>query len=326
MWYWELEELPPAYRAGLQYVDEVWAASDFMRDAIAEHAGDVPVRTVTPPLPQAGADPGVVPAEWGIPTDRPWLLFTFDFLSMAERKNPYGLVEAFTRAFGELPLGARPLLVIKTINADRCPVDAERLRLQIAGRGDIVFLDAYLDNDERHVLVSHCSAYVSLHKAEGLGLTVAEAMAWGRPVITTAYGGVMQFCNAANAFLVDWAPGHVAETTGPYVKGMRWAEPDLDHAAELMRLVVAEPGRAETVGARAASDIRQLHNAEVAGARMRAVLEEGDAHWTGRGEARGRPPEGATPSTSAPDAAKGIARRLAGRLPGIRPGGTSRPV
>lgn len=303
MWYWELEDLPESYRAGFQFVDEIWTATDFMREAIAKHAGDVPVRTVTPPLPQAGDDPGVVPQEFDIPSDRPWFLFTFDFLSMALRKNPYGLVEAFTRAFAHLSPGERPALVIKTINADRAPSDAERLRVQIAGRTDIRFIDAYLDNEQRHVLVSNCTAYVSLHKAEGLGLTVAEAMAWGRPVITTAYGGVMQFCTSDNSLLVDWRRGQVEQTSGPYAEGMAWAEPDLDHAARLMRQVVEEPARAAAVGMRAAEDIRVLHNARVAGRAMRDSLDEGDELWeTMRTEARDdqrRSRAGESPTSSA---------------------------
>jgi glycosyltransferase involved in cell wall biosynthesis len=289
MWYWELEEFPESQRIGFAHVDEVWAATDFMRDAIAKYAGKIPVRTVPPPLPQAGDDPGTLPARLGIPTDRPWFLFTFDFLSVATRKNPYGLVDAFTRAFKDWPAQDRPTLVIKTINADAYPEHAERLRLQIAERPDIMLLDIYLDNDERHVLVSHCTAFVSLHKAEGLGLTIAEAMAWGKPVIVTRYGGVMQFCNERNAFLVNWRPGTVEESTGPYQRGMVWAEPDLDHAAALIRSVIEDPGRAASVGARAARDIKELHNAEIAGARMREVLREGNEHWKATRAEQGTP-------------------------------------
>jgi glycosyltransferase involved in cell wall biosynthesis len=267
------------HAVGLAHVDEIWAATDYIRDAIAKRAGDIPVRTVTPPLPQAGSDPGVVPERFGIPTDRPWFLFTFDFLSVAARKNPYGLVEAFTRAFGDLAVDERPALVIKTINASRCPDDAERLRFQIGGRTDVLFLDAYLDNHERHVLAANCTAYVSLHKAEGLGLTIAEAMAWSKPVITTAYGGVTQFCTPENSFLVDWERGYVDETVGPYLKGLAWAEPDLDQAAAYLRAIVDDPQRAAAVGAQAGRDIREKHNARVAGEHMREVLEQGDAEW-----------------------------------------------
>jgi len=280
MWYWELEDFPASQHAAFAHVDEVWVATDFVREAVAPHAGAVPVRTVTPPLPQAGPDPGRVPERFGIPLDRPWLLFTFDFLSFAERKNPHGLVEAFTRAFADRPEHERPTLVIKTINADRHPADAERLRLLIAGRSDVRHLDTYLDDDERHVLVANCTAYVSLHRAEGLGLTVAEAMAWGRPVVTTRYGGVTQFCDEDNTFLVDWAPTSIGEDVGPYERGMTWAEPDLDHAAQLMRLVVDEPDRARAVGERAARDIRERHHPGAAGARMRQVLAHGDLERT----------------------------------------------
>jgi glycosyltransferase involved in cell wall biosynthesis len=289
MWYWELEDFPLAHAAGAAHVDEIWAATDFVRDAIARRVDDVPVRTVTPPLPQATSDRGVVPEHLGIPVDRPWLLFTFDFLSVAERKNPYGLVEAFERAFAGRTADRRPVLVIKTINAARHPGPAERLRLQIAGLDDVMLIDTYLDHDQRHVLVSHCTAYVSLHRAEGLGLTIAEAMAWGRPVITTAYGGVMQFCTPANSFLVDWERGWVEHGTEAYEEGLPWAEPDLDHAAELMRTVVDDPARAERVGRQAALDIRERHNARAAGEAMSRVLDEGRQVWlTEQAAARAR--------------------------------------
>ena len=279
MWYWELEEFPSLHHIGFRHVDEVWAATDFMRDAIARHSGQIPVRTVTPPLPQADTNPGALPARFGIPHDRPWFLFTFDFLSQATRKNPFGLVEAFIRAFGDQHSPHQPVLVIKSINADKQPAQAERLRLQVTGRSDVLLLDTYLDHDERHVLVANCTCFVSLHKAEGLGLTIAEAMAWGKPVIVTAYGGVMQFCNDRNAFLVDWTPGQVDETTGPYKKGMTWAEPDLDHAAALMRLVLDDPESGQSRGQHAARDVRELHNPQAAGRAMRKVLDEGNQQW-----------------------------------------------
>jgi glycosyltransferase involved in cell wall biosynthesis len=279
MWYWELEDFPEAHQTGFEHVDEVWAATDFIRDAIARHAGDTPVRTVMPPLPQRGdEDAGPLPARFGIPEDRPFFLFTFDYLSLAGRKNPYGLVEAFVRAFPE-PSPDGPLLVIKTINGDRAPIESERLQIQAADLPHVLLIDEYLDNHERHVLVAHCAAYVSLHKAEGLGLTITEAMAWGKPVIVTAYGGPLQFMTEQNSFAVGWQPGSIPERMGPYAKGLRWAEPDLDEAGRLMRLVIEDPERAAAVGAQAARDIRELHNVEVAGARIREVLDQGTAEW-----------------------------------------------
>lgn len=309
MWYWELEEFPATYDGAFAYVDEVWVATEFMRRAVAARAGDTPVRTVMPPLPQAGEAPPL-PTRFGIPTERPWFLFTFDYFSVAERKNPRGLVEAFTRAFRDRPVDQRPTLVIKSINAGRDPSEAERLRLLVAGRDDVVMVEEYLANDERHALVAHCTAYVSLHRAEGLGLTVGEAMAWGKPVIATAYGGVTDFCTAENSFPVDWRPTVVTETVGPYREGMVWADPDLDHAAALMRAVVDDPARAEAVGRRGAADIRVRHSPEVAGVHMRTVLSEGDARWrAARTEGPGREASATDVDTATPPG--GLAARAA---------------
>jgi hypothetical protein len=141
-------------------------------------------------------------------------------------------------------------------------------------------------------------------------------MSWGKPVITTAYGGVMQFCDEENSFLVDWRPGRVEETSGPYEKGLPWAEPDLDHAAQLMRAVVDDPRRAAAVGERAARDIREKHSVEAAGARMREVLEEGEAAWRlARAEVRTeegerRPPEDPADADADVDASRSVLARV----------------
>lgn len=274
MWYWELEEFPRGHAAGFKHVDEVWVATDFIRESVSALSPGTPVRTVMPPLPQREGEAGVLPERFGIDPERPFFLFTFDFLSLAGRKNPYGLVEAFEKAFpDELPGG--PQLVIKTINGNKAASDAERLRLQMAGRGDLILVDEYLPNDERHVLVAHCFAFVSLHRAEGLGLTIAEAMAWGKPVISTRYGGPTQFLNDENSLQVGWTRSFVPEDMGPYEKGRRWAEPDLDEAAKLMRRLIADPAAAAAIGEQGARDIRDLHHPTVAGARIKELLAEG---------------------------------------------------
>ncbi|GIG36081.1 glycosyltransferase [Cellulomonas pakistanensis] len=270
MWYWEVEDFPASQHGGLATVDEVWVATDFVRAAIAPHTA-LPVRTLTPPLPQRPASgPARTRAELGLP-DAPVFLFAFDFLSTAERKNPLGLVDAFCAAFGPED---GPVLVVKSINADRRPSEAERLRLRVAGLPHVRLVEEYLDADARDALVAACDCYVSLHRSEGLGLTMAEAMAWGKPVIATRYSGNLQFMTDANSYLVDWTPAPVPADAAPYPAGSTWADPDLAHAVRLMREVVADPAGAAARGARAARDIAELHSPAAAGAAIAARLAE----------------------------------------------------
>ena len=127
-------------------------------------------------------------------------------------------------------------------------------------RPDVVMLEGYLDHDDKNALVAACDSYVSLHRSEGFGFTVAEAMALGRPVIATGYSGVMGFLNDANGFLVGYRPASVPSGTPHYPEGAGWAEPDLDDAARLMRQVAGDPNAARKTGEQAAADIARLHS------------------------------------------------------------------
>jgi glycosyltransferase involved in cell wall biosynthesis len=130
------------------------------------------------------------------------------------------------------------------------------------GRPDIEVVDRYLDAADQRALIASCDAYVSLHRAEGFGYTMAEAMLAGRPVIATGYSGNLEFMDEANSFLVGYEPAAIPERGDPYPAGSTWAEPDLDEAAALMRLVVDNPARARAVGERARHDIRRFHSPE----------------------------------------------------------------
>ncbi|RYV51374.1 glycosyltransferase [Pengzhenrongella frigida] len=277
MWYWEVEDFPLSQHEGFRHVDEVWVATDFVRRAVEPHS-PVPVRTITPPLPQPRAAPDRTRADLGLP-DRPYFLFTFDYLSTAERKNPWGLVDAFEAAFRP---GQGPLLVIKSINAAQRPDQAERLRLRVAGSTDVLLLEDYLSAEDRDALVALCTCYVSLHRSEGLGLTMAEAMAWGKPVIATGYSGNLQFMTEQNSFLVPWRPTAIGAGAEPYPADGIWADPDLDVAAQLMRQVIAEPDEAAARGARAVADLVALHSPQAAARHITARLAETSAQRRAR--------------------------------------------
>jgi len=242
-WAWELETFPEVFWPALDLVDEVWAVSSFTRAAIAS-VTTKPVYAFPHPIVEPAPPDHVDRATLGIP-DRFTFLFCFDLFSILERKNPIGLITAFTQAFAP---GEGPVLVVKVINGDRQVADLERIKWAARGRPDIVVLDHYLDAGENTALMAAADCYVSLHRSEGFGLTMAEAMALGKPVIATAYSGNLDFMDRDTAYLVPWTPGAVPPGCDPYPAGAQWAEPDLEAAATLMRHVYRHPEEAAAKG------------------------------------------------------------------------------
>ena len=267
-WFWEVERFPPRLHTAFDAVDEVWTATDFVADAVRQ-AGRKPVFTVPVPIASPRQSPHITRERLGLP-DRFVFLFSFDFLSVFERKNPLALVRAFARAFEP---GSGPLLLIKTINGHIRLTDLERLRAEIGDRPDVRLVDGYYSAAEKDALVGLCDCYVSLHRSEGLGLTMAEAMAAGRPVIATGYSGNMQFMTAANSFPVEYALTPVPANCDPYPQDAVWAEPDPDHAARLMRGVYEQPQDAAARGRRARAEILERHGVAASAAAIAQRLE-----------------------------------------------------
>jgi glycosyltransferase involved in cell wall biosynthesis len=256
VWAWEVEQFPGVLHGSARLVDEVWTCSAHARRAIAA-AVDVPVHTVPPPVLES-APSRRSRQDLGLP-DGFVFLFCFDFFSVSERKNPAGLVEAFRRAFAP---GEGPQLVIKAINGRAALPDLERLRMVIGDRPDVHIVDRYYDAPDQRALIGACDAYVSLHRAEGFGYTMAEAMLAGRPVIATGYSGNLEFMDERNSFLVGHDLVAIPPGCDPYPAGSVWAEPDLDEAAQLMRRVHDDPVGAAAVAARGRQDIRRFHSPE----------------------------------------------------------------
>jgi glycosyltransferase involved in cell wall biosynthesis len=265
LWAWELEELPRRFEPSFAFLDEVWGISDFTRDAIAA-ISPKPVYSFPLPILEPKVSVGIGRSELGLP-EAFTFLFCFDMMSIVERKNPFGLIEAFSRAFEP---GEGPVLVVKAVNTELKQPDLERLKWVAAKRPDVVVLDRYLSSDHNRFLMASCDCYVSLHRSEGFGLTMSEAMALGKPVIATAYSGNMGFMSDETAYLVPWAPGEVPVANDPYPHHARWAEPDLDSAASLMRHVYEHPEEASAKGELSRADVLANHGLDV---RARFVTE-----------------------------------------------------
>jgi len=133
-------------------------------------------------------------------------------------------------------------------------------------------VDGFLSEAERNRLTASCDCYVSLHRSEGFGLTMAEAMYLGKPVIATAYSGNMDFMNESNALLVDYDRVPIGEDAGPYGPDGEWADPDLADAARQLRRVFEDAGLAESLAAAAARSIRETHSPERGAAVLARIL------------------------------------------------------
>ncbi len=267
IWGWETNTIPPRWQRAFALVDEIWVYSRFMAENIGAVA-PVPVIALPPPV-QPPAAPAA-PLRLGVPEGF-LFLFVFDYLSTIQRKNPVGLIDAFRLAFAP---GEGPQLLIKTINAPLRPLAEEEVLWAAHGRSDIHVIDRSLRGEELDGLMAGCDCYVSLHRAEGFGLTMAEAMAIGKPVIGTGYSGNVDFMNADNSYLVDYTIGRVGPDCEIYPPEGEWADPSVEHGAQLMRRVIDDPVEAARLGARAAEDVARTLSPEATGVAMRRRLEQ----------------------------------------------------
>ena len=199
-WYWELDTAPAWWGESARQVDELWAATRFVAGALRA-VTDRPVYTLFPGV-RLGPFTPRSRAHFGLPTredGRFAFLFSFHMGSVMERKNPLGLIESFRLAFRtDEPVD----LVLKTTTFGHHGDQLAELR-DAAGDANVHILDRVLDGDDITALMDSCDAYVSLHRSEGLGLTMAEAMLLGKPVVATRYSGNLDFMDDDNSLLVD---------------------------------------------------------------------------------------------------------------------------
>jgi len=274
LWAWELEDFPAWQHNAFDLVDEVWTVSDFCREAIAA-AATVPVKTIPVPV----RDPGEPARRERRAGDVVRFLFAFDFNSVGERKNPWGLVKAFQRAF---PGRDDVRLTIKAINGDKNPHNAERLRVLAAGDERIELVERYLSVAELDELYRSADCYVSLHRSEGFGLTVAEAMARALPVISTDYSSTTEFFDETTGWPIPYRLVPVGEGNFPYHADAVWADPDLEAAAAAMREVADNPEEAARRGRAAREHILRTRTMKAASEWMATQLRQAYDKWQAR--------------------------------------------
>lgn len=268
MWFWETADLPRRSRPAFDIVDELWVASEYMVDVVGQYA-QVPVRNIglASDLPEFR---DVDRSRLGINEDEFVFLFVYDALSSYGRKNPGKALEAFINAFSPEFDGVR--FVLKVSNLNKFPASqAEILSLQQKYPA-ITVIDEYLTRDGVLDLMAAADVYISLHAAEGYGLTLLEAMALGTPTVCTAYSGNMDFTNDANSWLVDYEMIATTEQTGPYPAGSIWASPNVDSATDLLRRAASNRDEVKVKAERARKDALEAASLERYAARLDAQL------------------------------------------------------
>ncbi len=240
-WVWETEELPAKYKKCEALFDEIWTPSRYSAEAIARTVS-VPVRVLPHTLDFTAIEHAKPNRrKFGLPENATLFGFMFDPLSVIERKNVGGLIKAFGQAFRQ---DDNCFLVLKVNGRTQGAYDYEMIRAAAEGER-VLFIEATLSRIDTFDFLKSLDVYVSLHRAEGFGLTCAEAMALGVPVIASEYSGNLEFMNRENSLLV---PCNVIETErafGAYPSGTRWADPDVGAASAMMRSLLAAPLRRE---------------------------------------------------------------------------------
>ena len=269
-WAWELPSFPKEWWGSFAYVDEIWVPSKFTRDSVAR-ASSRPVICVPHSI-----DPDVQPSrEWtrerlNISSDTFVYLFLFDFHSFLERKNPVGLITAFKQAFGDRK---DVLLLMKSVHADSDPSSLRRLE-KVSQGANVRIFDEVLSKQAIHALMQLSDCYVSLHRSEGFGLTLSEAMMCGIPVIATAYSGNMDFMSEENSFLVPYRLVEIDQDHGPYKSGNVWADPDLEKAGDLMMNVFQDRSRSSAIAKRGQTDVMTRLHPSAIGEIVKSRLRE----------------------------------------------------
>ena len=251
--YWELSNIGSAHECGLSLVDEIWVATEYVKEVYRKHVS-IPIRVMGQAVEVAARRMPRRRAAFQLPENVFAFLFTFDAGSGVERKNPLAAAKAFSQAF---PRGTEAAsLILKTRNAGTLTADAERthwrqvLDLAAADRR-IRIIDATYTTEELAGLHAACDGYVSLHRSEGFGYGPAEAMAAGKPVIVTNYSGVTDFCTPQTALLVNYTLERVPAGAYPYMDRHReyyWASPDIEDAARQMRRLYEDRALANQLG------------------------------------------------------------------------------
>lgn len=225
-WSWELEKLPALWKQAFAYADSIDTPSTFVQNIIRAHTSK-PVNlrphvyTAATRTKKSWAKDGILRC-----------LYIFDGGSTYERKNPFGALAAFSRAFKP----GEATLTFKIVNADADRQSYDKLRSECAKIPGTDIITSNMNGAEIEDLYLRHDVYLSLHRSEGFGLTIFEALRLGLYAVATGWSGNMDFMNGERALAVPCNLVPVRMDFGAFKNiSARWADPDIDAAASILR-------------------------------------------------------------------------------------------
>lgn len=269
--FWEFESGMLEFRPkSFEDADEVIAYTDFIYDYLVKaKTTNVKITKMKYPFIKNWE---VIPMEiirekYNIPKDNFVCFFNFDYRSCYERKNPEAVLKSFKEALGTYE---NTNIIIKTTGFDNLQLldHVKKLGDYIKKLGiedKVILINEYLSRNESISLINASNCYISLHRGEGLGLGMLEAMSLSKPVIATNYSGNTEFTKEDNSLLVDYKIVDVKKEQveiGPYFGVKQWAEPNVETAKKHLKYLYNNPEFAKQLGERAKKFVDEYYNLE----------------------------------------------------------------
>ncbi|MDU3490304.1 MAG: glycosyltransferase family 4 protein [Clostridiales bacterium] len=269
-WAWELQEIPEDWVRYIDMVDEIWTPSEFASETFRRYTSK-PVITV-PHSVDVTFDENIDRGYFGLPEDKFLFLMMYASASISQRKNPMAVIRAFKKAFkpGREDVG----LVIKVLPSDGYDEDTAAIRRAVEGYDNIYLVIENLTRLEVNSLMNVVDSYVSLHRAEGFGLPLAESMLLGKPTVATDWSGNLEFMTPETACLVDYDLVELKKDIPPFKKGFHWADPKVNDAARCMKKLLEDKQFYDTISDNAKKYVSERLSQDAVGAIVAGRLKD----------------------------------------------------
>ncbi|NMA49017.1 MAG: glycosyltransferase [Tissierellia bacterium] len=269
-WWWELEEFPEEFLDCFLAFDEIWVGSEFVKNSISKKA-PVPVIKIPQSVYLPDIDKRITHKSFNLPENAFLFLNMFDFNSSGARKNPVASIEAFRKAFkpDDLSVG----LVIKIKESPTHIKEIKSLKKEIEKNKNIYLIDSTLNRESINSLLNIVDAVISLHRSEGFGLVLAEAMYFGKPAIATNWSGNTEYMNYENSCPVDYNLIKIEKSNGYFKAGQYWADPDIECAAQYMKRLLNDSDFYTKISEKGMETIHNYYSPKIVGDTIRNRLQ-----------------------------------------------------